>query len=83
VRLIQLLKRMRSKGYLRPCVMRCGFGEHLNRFSVFPRVCRTDVTQIAMARDSFFFLDLSCFNVLRTFLIQEQSFRPSMFYQAL
>ena len=57
-----------------------GFGKHLNRFNVFPRVWRTDLTQMAIALDSRFLEERSCFRVLRTFLIQEQSLDPNIFY---
>ncbi len=43
----------------------------MNRFSVLPRVCNTDFTQIAIARGSLSFR-FTAFSVRFTFLIQEQ-----------
>ena len=51
---------------------------HLNRFNVLPRVCKTDLVQIAIAADSRAFVPLvpgRSLIVLRTDLIQRQNLR--------
>jgi len=53
---------------------------HLNRFNVLPRVCKTDLVQIAIAADSRAFVPLPLvpgrsLSVLRTALIQRQNLR--------
>jgi hypothetical protein len=51
---------------------------HLNRFNVLPRVCKTDLVQIAIAADSRAFVPLApgrSLSVLRTALIQRQNLR--------
>jgi len=51
---------------------------HLNRFNVLPRVCKTDLVQIAIAADSRAALPLApgrSLIVLRTDLIQRQNLR--------
>ena len=64
----------------RLCVTSTGFFKQEKRFNVFPRVCKTERTQIPMAACSRAFLvlepllTLRTFTVLRTFLIHEQSF---------
>ena len=61
----------------RLCVTSTGFFKQEKRFNVFPRVCKTERTQIPMAACSRAFLvvaPLRTFTVLRTFLIHEQSF---------
>ena len=66
---------------LRYRVTSIGFFRHEKRFSVFPRVCKTDRTHIPIAAFSLlsliplpFKLPLRSLIVSRTFLIHEQSF---------
>ena len=65
------------------CVINFIFFPHLNRFNVFPLVCKTDWTQTPMAAASlaegvFFTPGLSLI-VFRTFLIQRQKSDASLF----
>jgi len=64
--------------------MRCFFFLHEKRFNVLPRVCKTDLVQIAIAAASFAFaLDFAMpgrsLTVLRTDFIHLQNFVPKFF----